>query len=258
MLPDILSLAWHRSIGKLIEQLDSPEFWSSLVRLLNEHVPVDNWVALIFSSQAVQVICCPDSADEVERDALTHDYVEGLYVLDPFYIANRENPQSGFFHLLDIAPAYFNQTEYYKLYFAHYVSVDEVQYNVTLDTDRTLCLSLGSQSRFSQEQIAILDIIRPWITALMHKRMCFEADIEKSTARPHKWQDTMEQLDVLLTGREMEILKLLLSGFSNRQVAGKLSISVDTVKAHRRNFYAKLNVKSQSEFFALFSYEKYC
>lgn len=256
MSPDLQNLAWHRSIGKLIEQLDSPEFWSSIVRLLNEHVPIDNWVALIFSSQQVQVICFPDSADDIEKEALTHDYVKGLYVLDPFYIANRENPQSGIFHLLDIAPAYFKKTEYYNLYFARYVSVDEVQYNVKLDQDRTLCLSLGSQSRFSQEQIAVLDLIQPWITALMHKRMSFEVDIEKSTTQPHKWQDTMEQLDALLTVREMEILRLLFSGFSNRQVAGKLSIAVETVKAHRRNFYAKLNIKSQSEFFALFFHEK--
>jgi hypothetical protein len=94
---DLHSLAWHRSIGKLIMQLNRPEFWSSLVRILNEYVQIDNWVVLIFSNQQVQVVSLPEIADVEEVDAFTHRYVKGLYLLDPFYIANRENPRSGFF-----------------------------------------------------------------------------------------------------------------------------------------------------------------
>lgn len=56
---DLHSLAWHRSIGKLILQLNRPEFWSSLIRTLNEYVQIDNWVVLIFSNQQVQVVSLP-------------------------------------------------------------------------------------------------------------------------------------------------------------------------------------------------------
>lgn len=45
---------------------------------------------------------------------------------------------------------------------------------------------------------------------------------------------------------------MLLSGFSNKEIAGKLSLSTETVKVHRRNIYTKLNIKSQSELFARF------
>ena len=71
---------------------------------------INNWVVLIFSNQQVQVVSLPEVADVEEVDAFIHLYVKGLYLLDPFYIANRENPQSGFFHLLDIAPEYFRET----------------------------------------------------------------------------------------------------------------------------------------------------
>lgn len=81
--------------------------------------------------------------------------------------------------MLDIAPEHFLETEYYHQYFAQYISVDEAQYNVQLDPDRTLCISFGSNARFNQEQITILDIIKPWVTALMHQRMSFEIDVEK-------------------------------------------------------------------------------
>ena len=71
------------------------------------------------------------------------------------------------FHLADIVSEDFETTEYYNAYFAHYVVTDEVQYNVPLDGERTLCLSLGSESRFGAEQIALFELLRPWVIALM-------------------------------------------------------------------------------------------
>jgi len=252
MARNVRDLAWHRSIGKLLTQLDLPDFWTALVRLLKEYVPVDNWVVLIFTNNDVKFVCCRETIDELTKDALIQKYISGLYMLDPFYINNRENQESGLFHLLDIAPVHFVETEYYNTYFKHYVSVDEVQYNAKLDKNQTLCISLGSETHYTQEQIAVLDLIRPWVVELMRLRMSFERDYELETPRKREWEDTIMQYDGLMTSREMEVMRLLLGGFSNRQVAGKLSISAETVRVHRRNFYAKLNIKSQSEFFALF------
>ncbi len=42
-------IAWHRSVGQLIEVLDQPSFWLRLVRLLGQYVAFDSWVALLFS-----------------------------------------------------------------------------------------------------------------------------------------------------------------------------------------------------------------
>ncbi|MCP2073245.1 UNVERIFIED_ORG: DNA-binding CsgD family transcriptional regulator [Pseudomonas lini] len=249
---DLHSLAWHRSIGKLIMQLNRPEFWSSLVRTLNEYVQIDNWVVLIFSNQQVQVVSLPEMIDTEEVDAFIHRYVKGLYMLDPFYIADRENPQSGFFHMLDIAPEHFLETEYYHQYFEQYISVDEAQYNVRLDAERTLCISFGSNVHFNQEQITTLDMIKPWVTALMQQRMYFEVDVEKDFAEPTPWPESIVSLGAQITAREKDVLKLLLSGFSNKEIAGKLSLSAETIKVHRRNIYTKLNIKSQSELFTRF------
>jgi DNA-binding NarL/FixJ family response regulator len=48
----------------------------------------------------------------------------------------------------------------------------------------------------------------------------------------------------LLTKREEEILKLIVSDFSNQDIANRLFISVRTVETHRRNIMHKLNVDS--------------
>jgi DNA-binding NarL/FixJ family response regulator len=47
-----------------------------------------------------------------------------------------------------------------------------------------------------------------------------------------------------VTTRELEVLDLLLSGLSNKEVAGKLGISFKTVQAHRQRVMDKLGARS--------------
>jgi DNA-binding NarL/FixJ family response regulator len=47
-----------------------------------------------------------------------------------------------------------------------------------------------------------------------------------------------------VTTRELEVLDLLLSGLSNKEVAGKLEISFKTVQAHRQRVMDKLGARS--------------
>ena len=55
-----------------------------------------------------------------------------------------------------------------------------------------------------------------------------------------------------LTERETQVINLVLHGHSTKTVAEKLSISMETVKLHRKHAYAKLEVSSQAELFYLF------
>ncbi|WP_027784163.1 MULTISPECIES: hypothetical protein [Burkholderia] len=53
-------IAWHRSIGRLIETLDQPGFWLPLIRLIEEYVAVDSRVAPMFGDASPQAFAeCP-------------------------------------------------------------------------------------------------------------------------------------------------------------------------------------------------------
>jgi DNA-binding CsgD family transcriptional regulator/MFS family permease len=61
--------------------------------------------------------------------------------------------------------------------------------------------------------------------------------------------DIVRQIKTLdpLTVREQEVLHLILSGKSNREIAGALFISESTVKTHARNIFSKYDVGSRAE-----------
>lgn len=50
-----------------------------------------------------------------------------------------------------------------------------------------------------------------------------------------------------LTQRESEILALLSEGLSNKEIADRVDISYDTVRAHLRHIYEKLHVRGRTE-----------
>ena len=58
----------------------------------------------------------------------------------------------------------------------------------------------------------------------------------------HKLQEENKQL----TNREIEVLKLIVQGRLNKEIADKLNISLNTVLSHRKNIIAKTGIKTVS------------
>jgi LuxR family maltose regulon positive regulatory protein len=67
------------------------------------------------------------------------------------------------------------------------------------------------------------------------------SDLQTAPPSPAKAQPLIEPL----TFREIETLELLAQGLYNKEIADKLSISLETVKTHLKNIYQKLGVSSR-------------
>ena len=69
------------------------------------------------------------------------------------------------------------------------------------------------------------------------------AAIARETAEP----GADERLPEPPSERELEVLALIAAGESNGEIAGKLFVSVSTVKTHINNLYRKLEVRSRTQ-----------
>tara|TARA_B100000809_G_scaffold252107_1_gene286440 strand:- start:2179 stop:3519 length:1341 start_codon:yes stop_codon:yes gene_type:complete len=56
-----------------------------------------------------------------------------------------------------------------------------------------------------------------------------------------------ELIKANLNQQEIKILRMISEGKTNQEISGKLFISINTVKYHNKNLYAKLNIKSRKE-----------
>jgi DNA-binding CsgD family transcriptional regulator len=250
-------LGWHRAMGSLLDALDQSDFWLRLTRVLAQYVQFDSWVALRFSEHERPLVLDENQFDDGLPDPLCEDYLKGFYLLDPFFIAARESQRQGLILLDEVAPDRFKSTEYYQRYFRINIVEDEIQLNCRLEPDAMLCLSLGSSlRRFSPAELALLSVLSQWIIPLMRQRWRHESQVHSKKSQPEA-MPVRNAIDfklhnASLSNRELEIARLLLSGFSTKGIAQRLEISAETVKVHRKHLYSKLSINSQSELFSLF------
>ena len=57
----------------------------------------------------------------------------------------------------------------------------------------------------------------------------------------------MAELNEPLTERELEVVRLLATGVSNKEIAAQLHVSPNTVRVHLRNISTKLEAQSRTE-----------
>lgn len=86
---------------------------------------------------------------------------------------------------------------------------------------------------------ALLDVLSGGAPMSSEIARCVIESFRKKTART--------DAAVSLTAREEETLVLLTKGYSNKEIADRLNLSIETVRSHLKNIYQKMHVRSRAE-----------
>ena len=99
--------------------------------------------------------------------------------------------------------------------------------------------------------IAILfTILGIWLALKLVKPKMETRIVEKEVYIDHSSSNAINQKVIEKLGiskRELEVLNLMANGLSNEEIAGKLFVSLNTVKTHSSNIYLKLEVKRRTQ-----------
>lgn len=257
---DVADVAFHQRLGRLVERIDDGQFWHALVDLLRGVVRFDNWVAMAFSPTAKPRLIA-ESPLVTPHDELFKGYLNGVYLLDPFYQFSIGSISPGVYQLDEVAPDHFRETEYFRRYFSVNVLEDEVQFLAPTAGGETVSLSLGGRHRFDAAQIGTLCLYGAWVLPLMRRAAPPPAapTAPSSTGETNAASERRAQFGQALcrrsseplTPRELEVGLMILAGHSSKNIARLLGIAPATAKVHRSNLYRKLDISSQAALFGL-------
>jgi DNA-binding CsgD family transcriptional regulator len=247
-----LNVSAAKPVAAAINALGADEFPERLLDVIQTMSDADASMILHYWPDRTPAVVV-DRLDPKERPYLYGDYLAGVYRLSPFYRASAALNAPQLVRLKDIAPEGFNQSEYYKSYFARIGMSDLAGMLLPVPGNGVVHLSFArKQGRpgFSRAMLGDLTESIPVFAALAQRHW-------KSSARRAGESAGKSPLDSLradfdLTKREAEIAEAILAGHSSKSAARSLAIASETVKVHRKHLYAKLGIASQGELFSLF------
>ena len=246
---------WNEHVAKIIGSLDKPDFAQYLSLALKSIVDFDYTVIFGYVGTA-QPLALYNDFPEDRRVLHVDEYLEGPYLLDPFFLASTGEVDAGLWRLSEIAPDRFYQGEYFRSYYAQTGLAEEIGYLVRVHHKLSIVISMMRKNkRFSKGEIKALKAVWPVVEASCQQHWQHTAS-EALQATPNleeKIELAFRSIgEGILTPREREVVELTLRGHSADAVGRLLSISSGTVRIHRKNIYSKLRINSQGELFSVF------
>ena len=259
---DLGNAEWVLLLSRCIDSIGGDNYPARLVDLLRSVVHFDHSVSFAYH-QNEKPLCLYHNFSPLERVVFVDEYLKGPYLLDPFFKACGRQVDTGLYRLRDVAPDRFYQSEYYRSYYVQTGLAEEIAYTLYFQDGVAVDISLmrsGQHSRFSAREFRLLDNLVPVVNSLsqrhwsdLHNRFEGRASGEDNVARQSIIEDTVSTLfGPRITPREIQVVAQILGGHSSESIARSLGIAVGTVRIHRRNIYAKLQISSQQELFSIF------
>lgn len=261
---------WYSEIGGIIDELGSERLPARLITALECLLPFELAAIFIYRGRS-RPLAVYDNFKPKEAKKGIAAYVESTYVLNPFYQAVQNELGNGVYLMRDLAPDAFFETDYHRTYRVlpnpseeiGYVTehwpkgMEELNIAITVDDSVLAEITLSrshSGHGFDEDDVSKVTAVYPIISAAFRNYWReFGATGSQVSPPDSRVDDAFACFGKsALTDRECEVTQLILKGHSSESICGNLGISLGTVKTHRKNAYAKLNISSQSELLSQF------
>ena len=230
-------------------------YFNRWLRTLANH---DNTTILAYFRDETPQILLTDSETIAVHQNMSHVYLSGAYLLDPFYELHNSGADSNLYRMSDIAPDQFSRNQYFLEYYQRTTIIDEIAFIIWPSPQISIHVCLGrdvkSKRRFTIREISSTKQVLPIVETLVCKHwgnLRFSSDDHGENVLERMVRLVSETHNINLTKRQAEVALLVLRGHSSASIGLRLEISPQTVKVFRKQLYRKCNISSQAELFAL-------
>jgi DNA-binding CsgD family transcriptional regulator len=243
-------------LAKAIAATGTDDHVDRLIDLIGADVPHDLVTVTRYSATKI-----PEFVKHRRfSDEMVQRYLESYYVYDPFYAFWRRERRLGVVPLNHLADDEVKRGQYIAEFLAQSKICDEVGILLEDGGDWCLGIFLDRATRpYKDSEIAALNE-RMSVFAELHaldikSRKAGFLRTSKPIARgasPRREPIIPDELWPELSGRERELVQLILAGHPTATIAQRLGITVGTTKNHRRRIYEKLDITTERELFLQF------
>lgn len=262
--------AWSAATAGWLACLDDPDLPELVDQALRQIIPFDLSVVFVYpAGEGPRLLF--DGLRRCAPAAPMSAYLNGSYLLDPFYLACKSSPLCGLYRMSDFAPDAYFESDYFNSWQVHpCISMDsgslaeEVAYLFRLPDGSMAAYSLMRSNRsptFGDDEMAVLRAVEPQVRQALrhHWRTQDHGRPGASPPKPfepsagHALEEAFASFAASrLTRQQQRIVQLILRGHSNASIGRHLTITEGTVKNHRHQVYERLGVGTQAELFSLF------
>ena len=259
---------WISEVASIIDSVEHADTPQRLINSLVKFLPFDYAICVANRRDRAPLYFC-DTFKEDGAKAAVQRYLKGTYLLNPVYNAFLAGMGPGVRRMRDLAPDNWGTTGPFEAFEAHARPDEEIGFQtfgwpsgleelvITFDLPEGALgeISLSYPAKkggFSDENIGKLIKAVPLIGAVFrrhwpHATAAGDGGVE--TLLTPLLKDFGQEV---LSPREAQVVQMILKGHSGQSISLSLEISETTVKTHRQNAYAKLEVATHQQLFARF------
>lgn len=249
---------WDSVVADLVSYDNIAGLWDRIFGALAVHIEISSFSVIAYPPERGPIVVCSGAHEDPNAQRI-EAYTSGAYLLDPFYRACTKTDASGVQLLADIAPAEFEESQYFRTFFSKFGLCDEVNIIRRMPDGVAVALSLGRPTgarKFGAKAVLRLAGVAGQIGEICersYRKLGDSSDVTDSSRAFHaRLRAAMANFGAsVLTPREKEVLDHLLRGYSVKSAAENLGVSPGTIRIHRHSIYEKLDVGTQTELFAL-------